>query len=287
MTTHPLRTLHKISTRLLLLACLSASAITAAHAADYKAIDPTHSSDTVLLTGHDLSAQQVVHVARYGAQVSLSDDARARSEAAYNLLLEATIEGMPVYWFNRGSGAGRESSIFEGDAESPANRAMLEAHQLQTFKSGESNGVGPEVASEEVVRAMMVVRANTMSYEAATPALTQMLLDLINHRITPVVRSRGTVGEGDLGPLMNVGATMVGVGEAYYRGVRMPAAQALKAAGLKPLKPFAADDSALTSSNAYATGQAALLLADAESALGWADLANAIDLEGMNSRITP
>ncbi len=263
------------------------SAVSAAYAADYRPINPSHASDTVRLTGHDLTAQQLVLVARDGAKVSLSDEARARSEAAFNLLLEATLEGMPVYWFNRGSGAGRESAIFEGDAESPANRAMLEARQLQIFQSGESNGVGPEVASEEVVRAMLVVRANTMSYEAATPALTQMLLDLINHRITPVVRSRGTVGEGDLGPLMNVGATMVGVGDAYYRGIRMPAAQALKAAGLKPLKPFAADDSALTSSNAYSTGQAALLLADAEAALGWADLAYVIDLEGMNSSVTP
>ena len=286
MTTHLTGSRLSIGARLLAITWLCAAAgLTSA--ADYQSINPSHANDTVLLTGHDLSAQQVIQVARYGAKVSLSDDARARSEGAYNLLLEATIEGMPVYWFNRGSGAGREASIFEGDAESPANRAMLEARQLQIFKSGEQNGVGPEVASEEVVRAMLVVRANTMSYEAATPALTQMLLDLINHRITPVVRARGTVGEGDLGPLMNVGATMVGAGEAYYRGVRMPAAQALKAAGLKPLKPFAADDSALTSSNAYSTGQAALLLADAEAALGWADLAYAIDLEGMNSSITP
>jgi histidine ammonia-lyase len=80
---------------------------------------------------------------------------------------------------------------------------------------------------------------------------------------------------------------MVGAGEAYFQGVRMSADQALKNAGLKPIQPFAADDNALTSSNAYATGQAALLVHDAKEALEWSDLIYAIDLNGMNSSITP
>jgi histidine ammonia-lyase len=80
---------------------------------------------------------------------------------------------------------------------------------------------------------------------------------------------------------------MVGVGEVYYGGVRMPAAKALKQAGLKPLHPFGADDNALMSSNAYATGQAALLVNDAREALEWADLIYAMDLNAMNSSITP
>jgi histidine ammonia-lyase len=90
-----------------------------------------------------------------------------------------------------------------------------------------------------------------------------------------------------LGPFTNVGATMVGAGNAYYRGVRMPAREALKQAGLEPLAPFGADDSELESTNAYATGQAALLLYDAREALSWADLIYAIDLNGMNSSVSP
>ena len=81
-------------------------------------------------------------------------------------------------------------------------------------------------------------------------------IDLLNKRVTPVVQSRGSLGEADLAQLSNVGATMLGAGEAYYQGVRMQADQALKKAGLSPIQPFAADDNALTSSNAYATGQA-------------------------------
>ena len=76
-----------------------------------------------------------------------------------------------------------------------------------------------------------------------------MLLDLINKRITPVVQSRGTVGEGDLAQLGNIGGVMVGAGEAYYQGVRMPAVKALAQAGLKPIQPFAAGENALTSSD--------------------------------------
>jgi histidine ammonia-lyase len=80
---------------------------------------------------------------------------------------------------------------------------------------------------------------------------------------------------------------MVGAGNAYFRGVRMSAADALKAAGLAPLAPFGADDSELESTNSYATGQTALLLYDAREALSWADIIYAVDLNGMNSSISP
>jgi histidine ammonia-lyase len=268
---------------------LGLAALNAAAAAGtpYHPITPSLSERTIVLTGRDLNVDQVVQVARYGAKVALSPEARQRSADAHALLLEAAAEGVSVYWFNRGSGSGREKFIFSGDPLSPPNKKLLEARQLAIFQRGALAGLGPEISEEEIVRAMLVVRANTMSFEAASPQLTQRLLDLLNERITPVVQSRGTVGEGDLGPFTNVGATMVGAGNAYYRGVRMPAREALKQAGLEPLAPFGADDSELESTNAYATGQAALLLYDAREALSWADLIYAIDLNGMNSSVSP
>jgi histidine ammonia-lyase len=266
------------------LAALNAAATTPA---PYRPITPSMSDKTIVLTGRDLTVEQVVQVARYGAKVALTPEARQRSADAHALLLEAAAEGVSVYWFNRGSGSGRERFIFTGDPWSPDNKKLLEARQLSIFRRGALAGLGPEISEEEIVRAMLAVRANTMTFEAASPQLTQRLLDLLNDRITPVVQSRGTVGEGDLGPFTNVGATMVGAGNAYYRGVRMPAAEALKQAGLEPLAPFGADDSELESSNSYATGQAALLLYDAREALSWADLVYAIDLNGMNSSVSP
>jgi histidine ammonia-lyase len=253
----------------------------------YAAINPTAADHTITLTGHDLTIEQIVQVARYGAKVQLSPEAQQREADNYGLLLEATTEGVPVYWFNRGTGAQRETVLFEGDATSPVNKPKLEVQQLERFRLGALFGFGPEVDAEEIVRAAMVVRANAMTFNAPSPQLARMLLDLINKRITPVVQSRGTVGEGDLAQLGNIAGAMVGAGEVYYQGVRMPAAKALAQAGLKPIQPFAADENALTSSNAYATGQAALVVNDARRALEWADLIYAMDLDGMNSSITP
>jgi histidine ammonia-lyase len=192
-----------------------------------------------------------------------------------------------IYWFNRGAGGQRETVMFAGNPESAENRPKILDTQMRAFRAGAMAGFGPEISDEEVVRAMMVVRANEMVYNGPSPGLAQMLIDLLNKRITPVVNSRGTVGEGDLAQLSNVGATMVGAGDAYLNGVRMSAKDALAKAGLKPLVPFAADNNALTSSNAYATGQAMLLVHDAETMLDWADMAYAFDLSGMNSSITP
>jgi histidine ammonia-lyase len=263
------------------------AALPAWAAAAYAPIVPTMADQTVTLDGHNLTIEQIVMVARHGAKVELSAAARRQEADNYGLLLEAAAEGIPVYWFNRGAGDQRETVMFEGDPMTPKNHALIEKTQAQRFHSGAQWGTGPEITNEEIVRAMMVVRANAMVYNAPSSQLSQMLLDLLNKRITPVVQSRGTLGEGDLAQLGNVGAAMVGAGEAYFQGVRMRADQALKDAGLTPIQPFAADDNALTSSNAYATGQAALLVNDAKAALEWADLIYAIDLDGMNSSITP
>lgn len=253
----------------------------------YTPITPTLADRTITLDGHDLTIDEIVQVARYGAKVRLSPEARQREVDNYGLLLEAAAEGVAVYWFNRGAGDQRETVMFSGDPTSPTNRPRIAQTQMRSFRRGPLEGFGPEVSDEETVRAMMVVRANAMTYNAPSPQLAQMLLDLLNQRITPVVQSRGTLGEGDLAQLANVGGAMVGMGDVYYQGQRMPASKALHAAGLKPIRPFAADDNALTSSDAYATGIAALAVYDARRALQWADLIYAMDLDGMNSSITP
>src|SRR6202034_3563996 len=268
-------------------AVLLGAAIAARAAPYYIPISPSMSDRTVTLNGRDLTIDQVVMVARHGAKVELSKEARQREADNYGLLLEASAEGIPVYWFNRGAGDQRETVMFEGDPLSPTNRALIEKNDAARFHAGADWGTGPEIGNEEIVRAMMVVRANAMIYNAPSPQLSQMLLDLLNKRITPVVQSRGTLGEGDLAQLGNVGAAMVGAGEAYLQGVRMKADLALKSAGLTPIQAFAADATALTSSNASSTGQAALLVNDAREALEWSDLIYAIDLDGMNSSITP
>ena len=267
--------------------CVSRPAFADAKQFSYHAITPSSQGQVITLTGRDLTIDQVIAVARHGAKVRLAPEAKQRQEDNYGLLLEAQDEGVPMYRFNRGAGSGREIVTLVGDPLSPQNRATIAGRELAQFQRGPSEGLGPEVGDEEIIRAMMVVRANGLTYTMASPQLMQILLDLLNNQITPVVQSRGTLGEGDLAQIGNLEGTMVGKGEAYYHGARMPAGQALAKAGLKPIEPFGADDDALDVTNAYATGQAALLVADAGQALDWADLIYAMDLNGMNSSVTP
>ena len=102
-----------------------------------------------------------------------------------------------------------------------------------------------------------------------------------------MVESRGTVGEGDLGPFTNIGAAMVGAGTAYFRGARMPAAQALEAGRTRTAGALCRRRQRARKQQRLHHGQAALLLHDAREALSWADLIYAIDLNGMNSSISP
>lgn len=253
----------------------------------YQAINEISADKTVTLTGRDLTYEQVIEIARNGAKVELSAEARKRSADAYGLLLQGAAEDVTIYWFNRGAGDQRETIIFSGDPTTPENSKLLKDQQLARFKGGVNRGYGPEMHEEALVRSIMAIRANTMSYEAASPALTQILVDMLNKRVTPVVQSRGTLGEGDLPTMGNIAAAMVGEGDAYYRGTRMPAAQALSEAGITPLEPFAADQAALISTNAYAQAQVALLLEDARQLIEWTDLSYAMGLLGMNSSLTP
>jgi histidine ammonia-lyase len=254
----------------------------------YRPITATRSGESIVLTGHDLTIEQVVAIARDGAKVALSADAKQRQADAYGLLLEACAEGIAVYGFNRGAGSAREIPLFSGDPLEPANKASLSKRAAKTILNGPRQGIGPEVSEEEIVRAQMAVRANTMIYEAASPALSGILIEMLNRRITPVVQSRGSLGEADLAAMGNVLGAMGGAGDAYYQGRRMKAAEALAAAGIKPLQPSdAIYPSALTSTNAYSAGQAALLVHDAKLALDWGDLILAVDLEAMNSSVTP
>src|SRR5689334_14964204 len=114
----------------------------------YTAITPSAANQTITLTGHDLTLEQIVQVARYGAKVELSPRAQQRETSSNRPLREATAAGAPVYWFNRGTGAQRETVLFEGDATSPTSQPELGAEQLERFQWGELAAFGPEVDAE-------------------------------------------------------------------------------------------------------------------------------------------
>src|SRR5580693_2747157 len=264
-----------MSVRHIMLAQLAAVAFliaAAAQASDYRPITPAADGKTVTLTGHNLTIEDVVAVARHGARVRYSPEAIQRASDGIALRAEAGAENIPVYGLNRGAGALREVHV-KGE----------EFAQLSIAREGAKEGVLPEVADEDLVRAFLLIRANSVPFEASGPEFMQLLVDLLNKRVTPVMYSRGTLGEGDLFLTSNFLATMVGRGDAYYRGVRMSAAAALEKAGLKPLATRIGGGT----SNAYADALAALLVADAREVLEWADLIHAMDKLGMNSSVTP
>jgi len=247
-------------------------AVPAFAAADYHPITPDAEGGTVTLTGHDLSIEDVIRVARHGAKVRYSPEAIQRAADGDDLRAEAGAENIPVYGLNRGAGALREVQVKRD-----------EFVQLSNARTGAKEGVLPEIADEDLVRAFLVIRANSVPFEASGPEFMHLLVDLLNKRVTPVMYSRGTLGEGDLFLTSNFLATMVGRGDAYYQGVRMSAAEALKKAGLKPPSSRIGGGT----SNAYADALAALLVADGREALEWADLIHGMDKLGMNSSVTP
>jgi histidine ammonia-lyase len=245
---------------------------TTAGAADYHPITPDAGGKTITLTGHDLTIEDVVAVARHGAQVRYSPEAIQRAADGISLRAEAGAENIPVYGLNRGGGALREVQVKRDEFE-----------RLSVARAGAKEGVLPEIADEDLVRAFLVIRANSVPFEAADSQFMQLLVDLLNKRVTPVMYSRGTLGEGDLFLTSNFLATMVGRGDAYFQGVRMSAAEALEKAGLKPLSTQIGGGT----SNSYADAMAALLVADGKQVLEWADLIHAMDKLAMNSSITP
>jgi histidine ammonia-lyase len=248
----------------------------------YHPIEPSLVGETVMLTGHDLTIEQLVRVARHGAKVAVSPELRKGAADSFGLMLEAQAEGVPVYLFNRSAGSGREVVSLTGNPDSAQYKQELERRY-----SGPTYidflGLGEEIADEEVGRAMLVVDLNNMRYLAASAPFVQGIADLLNHGVTPAIHWHGALGEADFVP---TGETLRGHGYAYYQGVRLPAADALSRAGLKPIR-FEGADGNLTTTSALTAGFAALLVYDLRRLIEWHDLVWAMDLDGMNGSIGP
>ena len=282
----PVRRPRREATRRLIAAALLGCLGSAVQAAPYLTITPTLRDKTVVLTGHDLTTEQVVEVARYGARVSISPEASARAAQSFALILEAQAQGVPVYRFNRGAGSRRQVTTLTGVPGSPEFKAALDARHIDPEKYvGQSGaaGFGDEMTEEEVGRAMLVVTANNVSYEAVSPAYLNGVAALLNAGVTPAVYWRGAIGEADFIP---VGAVLTGQAYAYYKGERLPAREALRRAGLKPIR-FDGNDEALNTASTLTAGYAALFVHDLREVLEWQDMIYAMDLLGMNSSTSP
>jgi histidine ammonia-lyase len=112
------------------------------------------------------------------------------------------------------------------------------------------------------------------------------LVELINRGVTPVVPSRGSIGVADLAPMAHVGLVLLGLGEAEHGGQTMPGVEALRAAGLEPLRLAAKDGLGLISSNAPTIGHAALVLSDARRLIASGVAIAALACEGYGANLS-
>ncbi|WP_454673683.1 HAL/PAL/TAL family ammonia-lyase [Achromobacter pestifer] len=241
----------------------------------------------ITLDGRSLTLEQVGAVARQGCGVVLADDATARAQRAYDLLLAYAKLDRPVYGLNRGVGLNKDQTLFKGGDISPDVRKVSEQFNQNLLRS-HSAAYGSE-APQDVTRAAMVIRLNSALFGGSglQVAVLRQYAGFLNRGITPVMFGEGSVGQADITVLAQVGLAIMGEGEVYYGGRRMPAAEALEQAGLKPVRPFGKDALAIVSSNAYGAAIASLAALDAARLLDQADTVAALSLEGLDGNLAP
>ncbi len=228
----------------------------------------------LVLEGDQLSISDVERIARGDdTQVTLSGQALARVNAAREVVDRAVRENRVVYGITTGFGALAEMII-------PRDRIRELQHNLIRSHAA---GVGAPLPEEEV-RAIALLRANVLAlgHSGVRPAVIELLLGLLNHRIHAVIPERGSVGaSGDLAPLSHLALVLLGEGEAFYRGERMSGAAALERAGLRPLSLEAKEGLALNNGTQVQTGIGILAFCDVRRALETAEVAGAMSLEGL------
>ncbi len=226
----------------------------------------------MIILGDHLTLNELKQVWK-GESVFISDEAVKRMEATRKVVESIIEKGEPVYGVNTGVGRLAEISI---------DRNELEQLQVNIVRS-HAVGVG-EPLSREIVRAAMALRAHTLAQglSGVRPIVAQKLTELLNADVLPVVPSRGSVGaSGDLAPLAHIALTLIGEGEAIYRGQRLPSFFALKLAGIEPLRLQAKEGLALINGTQASTAVLAVALARSESLLIAADAVAAMTFEAL------
>ena len=225
------------------------------------------------LNGQKLSLAQVVAVASGEDRVVLSATARERVERSRRIVEKIVAEGRTVYGVNTGFGKLSDVRI---------EPSQLRELQLNLVRS-HSCGLGAPL-SEAEARTMLLLRANVLAlgYSGCRPALIETLLALLESGVTPVIPEKGSVGaSGDLAPLAHLALTVIGEGEAFYRGERMPSAKALQRASIEPLQLEVKEGIALLNGTQAMVAVGGLALYRAERVARLADVAGAMALEAL------
>ena len=230
-------------------------------------------TDPVVLTGADLSIADVEAVARHGAGAVLDADARDRMQEARDVVERLVAEGAVAYGVTTGFGDLASVSIAPGDT------GRLQENLLMSHAAG----VGPAFPVE-VVRAMLLLRANTLAlgHSGCRPLIVDRLLAFLDAGIHPIVPEQGSLGaSGDLAPLAHLALPLIGRGEVELAGHRMPGLLALREAGLDPLVLEAKEGLALLNGTQMMGALGALALADADRLARTASVTAALSVEAL------
>src|SRR6266478_17924 len=229
------------------------------------------------LNGEQISLVQLAAVALAAEPVHISSLARPRILASRKLIEQIVARDGVVYGVNTGFGKLSEVGIPQSE---------LRQLQLNLIRS-HACGIGPPL-SEPEVRAMILLRANvlTLGFSGVRPEVIELLCQMLNQRVHPVVPEKGSVGaSGDLAPLAHLALSLIGEGEAFFAGNRMDSGEALKGAKLKPVKLEAKEGLALLNGTQAMHAVGGLSISRAKRLTSIADVAGAMTLEGL--RDTP
>ncbi|WP_199099789.1 aromatic amino acid ammonia-lyase [Dyella sp. ASV21] len=248
---------------------------------------------TILLDGNSLTREQLVAVARQGLRVELDETQLKRVQRAADFLADKVSCGEPTYGVTTGFGSNADKLLGAhrlrdelpgGRSDKPEGTLLEELqHNLITTHAV---CVGKPFATD-VVRAMLVIRINTLmrGHSGIRVETLKALTAMLNAGVVPVVPEKGSVGaSGDLAPLSHLAIVLLGGGEAFYQGERLSGAEALKRAGLAPIRLSFKEGLALNNGTAQMLATATLALDDLEHALELADLAAAMTLDAFAGR---
>jgi histidine ammonia-lyase len=227
----------------------------------------------IQLRGQRLTLEQIADVANGREQVSLSNEARKRIDAARAVVEKIVADNHTVYGVNTGFGKLSDVRI---------ERDKLRELQLNLIRS-HSCGLGNPLSQAEA-RAMLLLRANVLAcgFSGARPLVVDTLLAMIERGVTPVIPEKGSVGaSGDLAPLAHLALPTIGEGQAFYKGERLPGSEALKRAGIDPLQLEVKEGLALLNGTQAMGAVGALALLRANRLTRLADVAGAMSLEAL------
>ena len=183
--------------------------------------------DTLTLIPGTLTLQQLRTVFRQHVSLSLDDSAKAAIQAAEQTVLDVIKENRTVYGINTGFGLLANTRIDVDELEL-LQRSIVLSHAA---------GTG-DFMSEDTVRLLMLLKINSLArgYSGIRLSVVEALIKLYNAEVYPAIPEKGSVGaSGDLAPLAHMSVVLLGEGEAFYRGERIEAKQALNIAGLEPI----------------------------------------------------